>query len=448
MDTFVAIEIAEAGLLARAPDGGVVAVPAVALLERDGVVAGTRAAATARQKPVLANDRFLAELSLLPLPAPQPRARHTADLAHAAFLELVHALGGSPPPAIVALPSHWRGAQAGLAASVARAAGLSFAGCADAAVAATVTLPQADLLYLDVDLHQSRLVRLGGGVRRRLAVEIAPRVGGRQLATAWAQFIAETFVRRTRFDPLHDGASEQRLYDALPGWLDRLAEARAVDIELEHAGGAVAVTLPRDQLLLAAEAYYAQLAGLVARGHREGDSMTLALTARAAALPGLAAHLGRRRGLEIVTLPRDAALAGLERARDELLAAGPESVCLSLQAGAAAPAPAVPERVIAERPTHVLHGGRVYAIGAEPLVLGRAPDAARPLAVQGPPAGISARHCSLLREGDDVLVVDHSRHGTFLNGARVQGRARLAAGDSLRLGTPGVSLELVALAGA
>ena len=46
----------------------------------------------------------------------------------------------------------------------------------------------------------------------------------------------------------------------------------------------------------------------------------------------------------------------------------------------------------------------------------------------------------------DVLVIDHSRHGTFLNGARVQARARLAAGDTLRLGTPGVSLELVALA--
>ena len=121
MDAVIAIEIAEAGLLARAPEGGVVAVPAVALLERDGVVAGAQAAATARMKPVLANDRFLAELSLLPLPAPQPLARHTADLAYAMFLELVRALGGSPPPAIAALPSHWRGAQAGLLASIARA---------------------------------------------------------------------------------------------------------------------------------------------------------------------------------------------------------------------------------------------------------------------------------------------------------------------------------------
>jgi len=447
MDAVIAIEIAEAGLLARAPDGGVVAVPAVALLERDGVVAGAQAAATARMKPVLANDRFLAELSLLPLPAPQPQARHTADLAYATFLVLVRALGGSPPPAIAALPSHWRGAQAGLVASIARAAGLPLAGSADAAVAATVALPQSDLLYLDVDLHQSRLVRLGGGGRRRLAVEIAPRVGGKALATAWAQFIAETFVRRTRFDPLHDGASEQRLYDALPGLLERLGGAPTVDVELEHAGGAVAVTLPRDQLLLAAEAYYAQLAELLARVHRDGEAITLALTARAAALPGLAAHLGRRRGLEVVTLPRDAALTGLERARAELLAAGPETVCLSLDTGTVTPGQAPPERVIVERPTHVLHGGRVYPIGAEPLVLGLAPDAPRSLAVQGPPGGISARHCSLLREGDDVLVVDHSRYGTFLNGARVRGRTKLAAGDTLRLGTPGVRLDLVAAGG-
>jgi pSer/pThr/pTyr-binding forkhead associated (FHA) protein len=46
------------------------------------------------------------------------------------------------------------------------------------------------------------------------------------------------------------------------------------------------------------------------------------------------------------------------------------------------------------------------------------------------------------RAGEAVLE-DHSRHGTFLNGERVQRRARLAAGDRIRLGTPGVELELV-----
>lgn len=451
MDSTIVIEIAEAGFTTTGADGALVDVPAVALLEPDDLVAGRAAAASARLKPVLANDRFLAELSLLPLPSPHPRARHTADLAHAAFGALGAALGATPAAAIAAVPSQWHGAQVGLIAAIARAAGLPLGGFVDAAVAATVALPAARVLFLDVDLYQSRLVVLGGdAVRRREHVEIAPRVGGKALATAWAQFFAESFVRRTRFDPLHDGASEQRLYDALPGWLDRLADAASLDVELEHGGGAVAVNVARDQLLLATEAYYSQLLELVARTHRDGERGVLALSGRAAALPGLAARLGARRGLEVIALPRDAALAGAGAAAAEILAAGPQAVCLSLARAAAAPAdePAPPERTIAEAPTHLLHAGRAYALGAEPLVLGRAPQATRALAVQGPPEGVSARHCSLQRDGDDVVVVDHSRYGTFLNDARVRGRARLAAGDRLRLGAPGVTLELVAIASA
>jgi pSer/pThr/pTyr-binding forkhead associated (FHA) protein len=56
---------------------------------------------------------------------------------------------------------------------------------------------------------------------------------------------------------------------------------------------------------------------------------------------------------------------------------------------------------------------------------------------------VSRLHCSLVREGEAVLVRDASRYGTFVNGERVAGTARLAAGDRLRLGTPGVVLELV-----
>ena len=54
-------------------------------------------------------------------------------------------------------------------------------------------------------------------------------------------------------------------------------------------------------------------------------------------------------------------------------------------------------------------------------------------------------HCSLQRHGDVVLVEDHSTYGTFLNGARIEGSAPLAAGDRLRLGTPGIVLQLIAV---
>jgi pSer/pThr/pTyr-binding forkhead associated (FHA) protein len=60
-------------------------------------------------------------------------------------------------------------------------------------------------------------------------------------------------------------------------------------------------------------------------------------------------------------------------------------------------------------------------------------------------AGLSRRHCTLLRSPQGALVIDHSRHGTYVDGMRVSGRRLLPAGCTLRLGTPGIELPLVTL---
>ena len=62
-------------------------------------------------------------------------------------------------------------------------------------------------------------------------------------------------------------------------------------------------------------------------------------------------------------------------------------------------------------------------------------------------AGVSRLHCTLRDEAEAIVLVDHSRHGTWVNGERVAGRARLRAGDRLRIGDPGVELALIAVDG-
>ena len=89
--------------------------------------------------------------------------------------------------------------------------------------------------------------------------------------------------------------------------------------------------------------------------------------------------------------------------------------------------------------------GRAHALGAEPLIVGRAPAGARTLQLAGDPAGVSRSHCALLSRDGDAVLEDLSAYGTFLNGERVARRARLAAGDRIRIGTPGIELELVRL---
>ena len=60
-------------------------------------------------------------------------------------------------------------------------------------------------------------------------------------------------------------------------------------------------------------------------------------------------------------------------------------------------------------------------IGTEEVA--NAPHIALPRAA----AGVSRRHCSLRREGERTVLIDHSRYGTWVNGARVRERAARAA---------------------
>ncbi len=145
------------------------------------------------------------------------------------------------------------------------------------------------VLHLDVQLHQAVLTELAGhGVLRRRRVEIAPRAGLKAMYAAWAQLVSEAMVRRTRFDPLHQAASEQQLYERLPAWLDALAAARVRGRRRRSGSGSYSATVRREQFTLAAEAWYAQLDDLVRGLHRADEPATLALSARAARLPALA----------------------------------------------------------------------------------------------------------------------------------------------------------------
>jgi pSer/pThr/pTyr-binding forkhead associated (FHA) protein len=87
--------------------------------------------------------------------------------------------------------------------------------------------------------------------------------------------------------------------------------------------------------------------------------------------------------------------------------------------------------------------GQVYAVGGGPVVIGRAPTGARTIALSEGLAGISRRHCTVSPEGEQLILIDHSGFGTFVNGERVAERVSLRAGDRVRLGDPGVEFALL-----
>jgi predicted component of type VI protein secretion system len=109
-----------------------------------------------------------------------------------------------------------------------------------------------------------------------------------------------------------------------------------------------------------------------------------------------------------------------------------------------APMP-VRRRTAAVPATHAVFEGRAHAIDTEPLVVGAGSGDGRRIALAGSAEGVSRMHCTLSRRDGHALVRDHSRYGSFVNGERVEGEAELGAGDRLRVGTPGVVIELVAV---
>jgi pSer/pThr/pTyr-binding forkhead associated (FHA) protein len=81
---------------------------------------------------------------------------------------------------------------------------------------------------------------------------------------------------------------------------------------------------------------------------------------------------------------------------------------------------------------------RTYDVDESTFLIGSEPDCGIFL----PEERISGRHAILSTRSADFWIEDlQSDHGTFINGARIQGRAGFARGDVIRV----ASVEIVAL---
>jgi len=97
--------------------------------------------------------------------------------------------------------------------------------------------------------------------------------------------------------------------------------------------------------------------------------------------------------------------------------------------------------------THILFGGDSMRFPEAGLAIGTEEAANMPhITLPRAAAGVSRRHCSLQREGERTMLIDHSRYGTWVNGARVRERAQVRPGDRVRVGTPGVEFTLISAA--
>lgn len=446
-----AIELNDAGILALRDGEILLESPGFALLEDSGVVTGSQASARARIMPRAVANRFWDALSL-DAPASGVLSGHNhADLAYLHLDAIRREIGGEQDDYVLCVPGSFSRQQLGLLLGITRECGMNVVGLVDSAVSACVQAAAGSrLLHLDAQLHRIVLTELESGqTLTRTGVYEINRFGLMSLRETWAETIADAFVKNTRFDPMHMATSEQQLYDQLPGWLVQVHDDPQAKLTLGSDGASHSVSLKPERLAEASTGYYQQIVQLINGRTRPGDKITLLLSHRLAAFPGLAAQLAQLGEVPTEQSAGEAARGALAnvnflRSSGEALSFVTSLPLARSKASLRAPSGATPD-VRGTVPTHISYGSRIYAIGRDALVVGAAvPDSEVGFSIRSPAPGVSRQHFTLHADADGVVLTDRSTYGTFVNGRQVEETARVKAGDVVTVGSPAQSLTLVA----
>ena len=198
------------GLQQLSPAGEII-YDQVAAAAYDGkeLIFGKAAQRAARTLPQQFNHRYLSTLSGEPLPTPLGDARNFADLIY----RHLQTLAIDDTPVTFAVPSHLSDNQLGLLLGISRELDVDVQGFVDLGLAYAASSGCTGDFSV-VDLEQHRLVQATFKAADGEVCLVEHRTwegaGYAHIIEGWMSFVADEFVHRTRFDPLHTGNTEHR----------------------------------------------------------------------------------------------------------------------------------------------------------------------------------------------------------------------------------------------
>jgi hypothetical protein len=358
--------------------------------------------------------------------------------------------------ALVAVPSDLDAPALASLRGAMSAAGVDVRDFIDAATATAAAVGDREhYVVMEAGWRSATATRVSGGAQCAFdEAFVSERANLLDVYDLWLGAVAAALVKNTRFDPLASLEVEQRLFADLPALAARAALEGKAEAVVESDGARFGVNVDAQLFADAAQGFYRELARLARSARIAGDSTALLLPAESRRWPGF--------------LPR---LLDLEQDGLIVAPAGIAAVTASLQVpDAAVPTPRLRRHVarltehalvaeveyVASVPnsparalpvTHILFGGDSMRFPDVGLTIGTEEAANSPhITLPRAAAGVSRRHCSLRREGERTVLIDHSRFGTWVNGARVRERAAVRPGDRVRVGTPGVEFTLISAA--
>jgi hypothetical protein len=359
--------------------------------------------------------------------------------------------------AVVAVPADLDAAALTALRGALSAAGIDARDFIDSAtLTAAAVIDRSHYVVLDAGWRSGIATRVVGGAECSFEEAfVSERANLLDVYDLWLIAVAAAMVKNTRFDPLLSLDVEQRLFADLPALAARAATEGRIEAAIEADGSRFTVHVEAQMFADAAQTFYRELARLTRSARIAGQGAALVLPAESRRWPGFLPRVLEleQDGLVIAPAGIAAVAASMQtadltesprlrrriaRVPDHGLAAGIEYVA----SASTSPARALPV-------THILFGGDSIRFPEVGLLIGTEEVANEPhIALPRAAAGVSRRHCSLRREGERTVLVDHSRFGTWINGARVRERAAVRPGDRVRVGTPGVEFTLISTAAA
>lgn len=450
--SILGIEFNDHALTGISGDQLVFAEPGAALLEAQGPVYGAVARDAARGRPSVYYDRYWRDLSEQKLSRPHPAVESYADLAFGQLQHLWSQYQAGVSAAVGAVPDYWDNNQLALLLGIAQEAGMPLAALATIPVAATRRhYPGYELIHIDIGAHATTLTMMeqGDGSTSAREHELISDLGAASLERSCADYFARRFLECSRFDPMHDAQSEQQVYDRLPDWLAALMREPETELHFEYKGNDFSARV--------------SLAELEDRLRRRFEPVTQRLRSRldvakptavqmnslVALFPGVAEALADLPGCDVFVLEAGAAARGLASRSDGVKPTAGAITLTEALPWDQPPADVDRERAMASSsggtPSHAVLGGKAYRLDAKPLRIGAEASAGDyNLVIAARHAGVSRRHCSIEQSNGQVVLNDHSRYGTRLNGHKVEGSAVLQPGDVVSIGDPACELLLIA----
>ena len=312
------------------------------------------------------------------------------------------------------------------------------------------------MLHLDIHLHRLEVTYLKQGDQLSMEDSVTGTEKGLiYLHRKWAEAIAQEFVSHTRFDPLHRAASEQELYHRLPGILFNLQHSPSIAFDMTGGSRSYGITLTRELFTRQAEPVYTEIhqliQGLQTKHVRNETAPTLYLTHRLVRLPGCKEFLSGIKGAEIIELEEGAGARGALEVWHQL-----SNQTDSEEISFFTSRPLPPGRSAQTRarslddyknlnPTHLLYRSIAYPISDKPLRIGCARDSEQnDVTITGKTAGVCPKHFTITLLGGEIVLHDMSAQGTFVDEKRVNGSTTLKLGQTIRVGTPGEQLQVIA----